>query len=67
MARTGATEDLTPVRLEDTDAYITRYMARKEASETLNSVSDIKRGMKAAQGYGGLAFGYGDISLSDEN
>lgn len=66
MARTGATEDLTPVRLEDTDAYITRYMARKEASETLNSVSDIKKGMKAAQGYGGLAFGYGDISLSDE-
>lgn len=66
MARTGATEDLTPVRLEDTDAYITRYMARKEASETLNSVSDIKRGMKAVQGYGGLAFGYGDISLSDE-
>ena len=66
MARTGATEDLTPVRLEDADAYITRYMARKEAAETLNSVNEIKRGMKDAQGYGGLAFGYGDISLSDK-
>lgn len=66
MSRTGATEDLTPVRLQDTDAYITRYMARKEAAENMSPVGEIKKGMKAAQGYGGVAFGYGDISMSDE-
>lgn len=64
MARDKATEDLTPVKLEDTDTYITRYMARKEATEKLDSVRNIKRGMKAAQGMGGVAFGYGSISLS---
>lgn len=65
MARNGATEDLTPVRLEDTDAYITRYMARKEATETLDSVTSVKQGMRDAQGLGGVAFGYGEVSLSD--
>lgn len=66
MSRTGATEDLTPVRLQDTDSYITRYMARKEAAENMSPVGEIKKGMRAAQGYGGVAFGYGDISMSDE-
>lgn len=66
MSRTGATEDLTPVRLQDTDAYITRYMARQEAAENMSPVGEIKKGMRAAQGYGGVAFGYGDISMSDE-
>lgn len=66
MSRTGATEDLTPVRLQDTDEYITRYMARKEAAENMSPVGEIKKGMRAAQGYGGVAFGYGDISMSDE-
>lgn len=65
MARNKATEDLTPVKLEDTDVYITRYMARKKACETLNSVSSIKQGMRNAQGMGGIAFGYGEVSLSD--
>lgn len=65
MARNKATEDLTPVKLEDTDMYITRYMARKKACETLNSVSSIKQGMRNAQGMGGIAFGYGEVSLSD--
>lgn len=65
MARDRATEDLTPVKLEDTDVYITRYMARKKACETLSSVPSIKKGMRDAQGLGGIAFGYGEISLSD--
>lgn len=64
MAREGATEDLTPVRLQDTDEYITRYMARKEATETLDSVGEIKRGMRKAQGFAGLAFGNNDVSMS---
>lgn len=64
MARDGATEDLTPVRLEDTDEYITRYMARKEASEVMDDIGKIKKGMRDAQGLGGVAFGNDDISMS---
>ena len=65
MARDLATEDVTPVKLQDTDSYILRYMARKEASERLNSVPEIKASMRAAQRDGGIAFGYGDVALSD--
>lgn len=64
MLRDKATEDLTPVKLEDTDSYITRYMARESACERLNSIKDIKNGMRMAQGLGGIAFGYGEPSLS---
>lgn len=70
MARSGATEDITPVRLDDADAYITRYMARKEATEKYDSVGRIKQGMRDAQGLGGVAFGVtgkddiGDVSMS---
>lgn len=63
MARDGATEDLTPVRL-NTEDYITRYMARSEAVDNGISVSDIKDKMRDIQGYGGIAFGYGEYSLS---
>lgn len=70
MARHGATEDITPVRLDDNDAYITRYMARREATERYDSVGRIKQGMRDAQGLGGVAFGatgkddIGDVSMS---
>jgi hypothetical protein len=66
MARDLATENLAPVRLHEQDDYIVRYMARKEASETLDSVPKIKSRMKQAEKDGGVAFGYGDVSLSDE-
>lgn len=66
MSRPRATEDLTPVRLQDTDQFIMRYMARKDASETCISIEDEKQKMREAQGFGGVAFGYGDVSLSDE-
>lgn len=71
MARMGATEELTPVRLEDQDAYVTRYMARREATETYDTIGGVKRGMRSAQGLGGVAFGttgrddIGDMSMSD--
>lgn len=71
MARKGATEELTPVRLEDQDAYVTRYMARREATEVFDTVSGVKQGMRSAQGLGGVAFGstgrddLGDMSMSD--
>lgn len=70
MARKGATEDITPIRLDDNDAYVIRYMARKEATEKYDSVGRIKQGMRDAQGLGGIAFGstgkddIGDVSMS---
>ena len=63
MARDKAVEDLTPVRY-DNENYIMRYMAREEATETCNSVGGLKKDMREIQGNGGVAFGYGDISLS---
>lgn len=66
MGRDMATEDLTPVKLTDAEDYITRYMAREEASETLGSVPEIKTAMRDAQKDGGVAFGYGSVSLSHE-
>lgn len=65
MARNLATEDITPVRLNDTDTYITKYMARKTAVESLDNVSDMKVSMRNAQKNGGVAFGYGEVALSD--
>ena len=65
MARERATETLAPIRYEDTDSYIVRYMARQEATEKLSTVPAVKKDMRDAQGYGGVAFGYGDVSLSD--
>jgi hypothetical protein len=63
MARDGATEDLTPVR-KDTENFIMRYMARKEAVDVARSVPELKEDMRDIQGDGGIAFGYGEVSLS---
>ena len=63
MARDGATEDLTPVR-KDTENFIMRYMARKEAVDIARSVPELKEDMRNIQGDGGIAFGYGEVSLS---
>lgn len=63
MARDGATEDLTPVR-KDTENFIMRYMARENAVDIATSVSDLKTAMRDIQGDGGVAFGYGEFSLS---
>ena len=63
MSRSGATEDLTPIRF-DTENFITRYMAREEATDNAISVPELKDEMRAIQGNGGVAFGYGEFSLS---
>ncbi|KIA73392.1 hypothetical protein ANMWB30_23190 [Arthrobacter sp. MWB30] len=67
MARELATETLTPIRRQRTDDFILRYMARASATEKASSRPDVKSRMKAAQGAGGVAFGYGQVSLSDEH
>ena len=66
MAREMATETLAPIRRKRTDDFILRYMARESATERGTSRSDVKSKMRRAQGAGGVAFGYGQVSLSDE-
>lgn len=68
MARDLATETVAPIRRGRQDDFIQRYMARESATEAVE-VRDrgtLKRRMGKAQGLGGVAFGYGSVSLSDE-
>lgn len=77
MARGLAVESLAPVQRYRTDDFIMRYMARESAVEhaftkgtgTSGTVTRgaVKAEMRAAQGRGGVAFGYGSASLSDES
>jgi hypothetical protein len=82
MAREQATETLAPITRGRTDHFIERYMARESAVERLEvGATDpaaepilapsqarlrAKREMRQAQGDGGVAFGYGQVSLADE-
>ncbi|MGW2984294.1 relaxase MobL [Streptomyces goshikiensis] len=67
MARDQATESLAPIQRLRTDDFILRYMARESAIEREGiSRGAAKREMRQAQGKGGVAFGYGSVSLSDE-
>lgn len=66
MAREMATEPLAPIRRQRTDDFILRYMARESATEIAVSKPDVKARMKQSQGAGGVAFGYGQVSLSDD-
>lgn len=66
MSRDRATETLTPVKLTEQEDYITRYMTRKEAVELIDDKDKVKPEFKNIQKYGGVAFGYGSVSLSDE-
>lgn len=64
MARDGAVEDVTPVRLLDTDDIGVRYENRSAARIGASSKSDVMRGIERADGDGGIAFGTGSLSLS---
>ncbi|MEV7867532.1 relaxase MobL [Streptomyces sp. NPDC088124] len=67
MARDQATESLAPIQRLRTDDFILRYMARESAVERVGvSRGAAKREMRQAQGKAGVAFGYGSVSLSDE-
>ena len=63
MARIGATETVTPVKY-DTESFINRYMARQSATDHAVSVPALKEDMRNIQKDGGVAFGYGELSLS---
>ena len=66
MARKGATEPVTPIRRRDTEDFILRYMARESATEKAVSRHQLKDNVLHVSGQGGVAFGYGQPSLSDE-
>jgi hypothetical protein len=66
MARETATETLAPIRRQRTDDFILRYMARESATERAVSRKDVKARIRTSQGAGGVAFGYGQVSLSDD-
>lgn len=66
MARELATESLAPIKRQRTDDFILRYMARESATEQAVSRPDVKARIKGSQGAGGVAFGYGQVSLSDD-
>ena len=66
MARKGATEPVTPIRKRDTEDFILRYMARESATEKAVSRHQLKDNVLHVSGHGGVAFGYGQPSLSDE-
>ncbi|MCX5103422.1 relaxase MobL [Streptomyces sp. NBC_00439] len=67
MAREQATEPLAPIQRLRTDDFVMRYMARESAVERAGISRDVvKTEMRQAQGIGGVAFGYGSVSLSDE-
>lgn len=66
MSRKGATEPITPAKIEDVAGFITNYMGRDEATEQAASVDDLKIRFRSFEKLGGRAFGYGDISLSDQ-
>lgn len=68
MARDLATEVATPIRRTEIQDYIYRYAAREEAAENLeiDDTGELKTTMAKAQGKGGVAFGYGTMSLSHD-
>lgn len=67
MVREQATESLAPIQRLRTDDFIMRYVARESAVERAGiSRGAAKHEMRQAQGDGGVAFGHGSVSISDE-
>lgn len=66
MARKGATEPIAPIRQSRTDDFIQKYMARESATEALRNPIEVQRKAEDVVKFGGVAFGYGQVALSDE-
>ncbi|MDX3020146.1 relaxase MobL [Streptomyces acidiscabies] len=69
MAREQATESLAPVQRLRTDDFIMRHMARGSAvgrAGVSRGAAEHEMRQAKAKGNGGVAFGYGSVSLSDE-
>lgn len=67
MAREQATESLAPIQRAHTDDFIVRYLGRESAVERPGiSRAAATTAMRQAQGSDGVAFGYGSVSLSEQ-
>lgn len=66
MSRPRATEPITPATYYDGDAFVMRYMARQSATEKAHDRPEVKPNIRETDGQSGIAFGYGDVSLSHE-
>ena len=66
MARDSAPEYIAPTKLSDADPLLKRYDLMSDVASNANTVGDLKTGVRATVGKGGLAFCDGDASVSDE-
>ena len=66
MARKAAVETCAPVKRQNMDDYITLYMARADATEHAKDLPELKKKLRNTSRFGGVAFGYGQVSMSDE-
>lgn len=66
MARDEAIETLTPVKRLEQQGFIERYMLREDVVAMADDRWQLKPEFRRIQKYGGVAFGYGSISMSDE-
>lgn len=66
MARPDAVETLAPIRRDRVDNYVTRYAARDSAVDRAITPSDVRTEIADHLKYGGVAFGYGQVSLSNQ-
>ena len=74
MARDRATENLGAVPVltakpygvtkYDHEGFIQDYMARESAADSVRNLSEVKEGLQSKRD--GIAFGYGSISLTDD-
>lgn len=67
MARKDATEPIAPIRQSRADDFIKKYMVRKDATEPLRDPKLVRQTAEDVVRFGGVAFGYGQIALSDED
>ena len=67
MARKDATEPIAPIKQSRADDFIKKYMVRKDATEPLRDPKLVKQTAEDVVRFGGVAFGYGQIALSDED
>lgn len=66
MSRENAVEAVTPVRKLESDGYFERYLLREQAADSSENAFSFKHKMRNLQTKGGTAFGYGEVSLSEE-
>lgn len=66
MLRDDAVERVAPAKLMESDSFAKKFEDCLLVSNSMDSIPEFKRKVKKSQKKGGTAFGYGEVSLSDE-